>query len=954
MLQAVLAKTESLKAAAVRCATGNNIYGSQPGDGRHDGAGAGVGLFRFSSSSSPSSSSSSSSSSTSSQEDPFPSHHGPEERAIDALFEEFDCEHVYLDVGTNIGVQIRKVYEPHKYRQADSEGNYATALQLFDKHFGPSPRCSVCSIGFEPNRNHAERLDTLQARLRRAGAGVLVLRAAASVSPGSIQFGVGAEGSKNDHNDWGASIFGDWDARLGRKEYTKAQPRDAGNRTIRGRGDNFIRVRSVDLAHLITYVDGKLQDKFAGSRGPSRMVMKLDVEGAEMGVAPHLLAKEVLCKIDAVFIEWHPEIFKQALAKATAERADNVAQLESQHMVVSALQQAFRLIPKASPGDTCRTEYVDMDDESYLHDGMSWPDDEPAGNASSSTSTSTPGSTSSSSSSKTTTTTTSLCFRPPPVRPPLQPTCFGIVKNGDTLAGFAERYDVPLADLRRWNPDLEPTTMFSGQLIAVKAACAAPVIPGPCMLGTATPPQTIDAWVTMAYELSLPSYISGLIYLNPGRSKTKTKNTNKNKKPGDPTQGGGDTNGEKEGGASGSGSSNGGSSNGGGQDGGGEGLDGPVSDAQTFFPMTVSPISISETCDRKELHKEILDWYPIIAQCPADELVRKEAVEESRRIAYGLSKAHHEERIERRRGRRREKKISATSTGGQRQQQQQQQQQQQEQRAEAQALSLTYIVMAHKATQPWRELLCSLLHPNDTIVIHLDRRASTELRSEMEAVAAAANAAAAVYAASSSSSSSSSSSLSNGGDRISSGDGGGGGGKVFVMPLKDSFASATFSPDLMVAELAAMEFLVSKRDGGEIPPFDYNVLLDAAAVPLRPRADLAHFLWAMRQTAQVTNFLTLYKPRRREHRHRVWAWNAERSSDQNPPSWGWRAPDPSLFTSSYCSNNQWRVLGSAAVDYIAGPKSHQVARKFVYHFSQTYTPDEVRLAAAAVVVVVVV
>ena len=34
---------------------------------------------------------------------------------IDALFDRHRCIHAYLDVGTNIGVQIWKIYEPWLY-----------------------------------------------------------------------------------------------------------------------------------------------------------------------------------------------------------------------------------------------------------------------------------------------------------------------------------------------------------------------------------------------------------------------------------------------------------------------------------------------------------------------------------------------------------------------------------------------------------------------------------------------------------------------------------------------------------------------------------------------------------------------------------------------------------------------------------------------------------------------
>ena len=40
------------------------------------------------------------------------------------------CHHVYLDMGTNTGVQIRKLYEPHLFPNA-------SVLPIFDKFFGP-------------------------------------------------------------------------------------------------------------------------------------------------------------------------------------------------------------------------------------------------------------------------------------------------------------------------------------------------------------------------------------------------------------------------------------------------------------------------------------------------------------------------------------------------------------------------------------------------------------------------------------------------------------------------------------------------------------------------------------------------------------------------------------------------------------------------------------------------
>ena len=50
---------------------------------------------------------------------------------IDRLFARHNCQYVYLDVGSNNGVQIRKLFEPHKYPKLRSPNEWAGA-----KYFG--------------------------------------------------------------------------------------------------------------------------------------------------------------------------------------------------------------------------------------------------------------------------------------------------------------------------------------------------------------------------------------------------------------------------------------------------------------------------------------------------------------------------------------------------------------------------------------------------------------------------------------------------------------------------------------------------------------------------------------------------------------------------------------------------------------------------------------------------
>ena len=64
------------------------------------------------------------------------------------------CRFVYLDVGTNIGVQIRKLFEPELYPNASIH-------EVFNKYFGnidERTNAGVCAVGFEPNKNHTTHL----------------------------------------------------------------------------------------------------------------------------------------------------------------------------------------------------------------------------------------------------------------------------------------------------------------------------------------------------------------------------------------------------------------------------------------------------------------------------------------------------------------------------------------------------------------------------------------------------------------------------------------------------------------------------------------------------------------------------------------------------------------------------------------------------------------------------
>lgn len=72
------------------------------------------------------------------------------------------CYHVYLDVGSNIGIQIRKLFEPSKYPDAAVHSIFDLNFGTFKNRFPEGKDKKVCAIGFEPNFQHTPELTKLE------------------------------------------------------------------------------------------------------------------------------------------------------------------------------------------------------------------------------------------------------------------------------------------------------------------------------------------------------------------------------------------------------------------------------------------------------------------------------------------------------------------------------------------------------------------------------------------------------------------------------------------------------------------------------------------------------------------------------------------------------------------------------------------------------------------------
>jgi FkbM family methyltransferase len=218
------------------------------------------------------------------------------------------CKHVYLDMGTNIGIQIRKLYEPGLYVKGK-------ILPYFDKYFGSvENRKEVCAFGVEANPIHTKRLDALEQAYTKLGYPVVIFtETAAGNKNGNITFFQEKEAHPAVH-EWGASIY-NW----------------------RGTMMN-VTVGMLDIALFLKH----LVYNRADIKADSKVVIKMDIEGFEYHLIPYLFSKNVLCQVDFMYIEFHPQMDEEA---------------------PKDFSKVLEWFIKTTPD--CRCEFADIDDEAY-------------------------------------------------------------------------------------------------------------------------------------------------------------------------------------------------------------------------------------------------------------------------------------------------------------------------------------------------------------------------------------------------------------------------------------------------------------------------------------------------------------------------------------------------------------------------------------------------------------
>lgn len=184
------------------------------------------------------------------------------------------CWHVFMDAGTNRGVQVRKLFEPHLYPHSSIEGHFRKAFGNRRERIR-----DVCAFGFEGHPMFFSRLRQIESTYRSRGYRVKFLRQLVGTAHTKVPFFVD-QTKKHD----GSSVI--------------SREKTSGSYTV----------EAIDFAEFVRIVGRRKLPKQQGTK-PRTVLLKMDVEGSEFVVLPHLIAENVLCNINITMIEWHERHF---------------------------------------------------------------------------------------------------------------------------------------------------------------------------------------------------------------------------------------------------------------------------------------------------------------------------------------------------------------------------------------------------------------------------------------------------------------------------------------------------------------------------------------------------------------------------------------------------------------------------------------------------------------------
>ena len=254
------------------------------------------------------------------------------------------CYHIFLDVGSNIGMHVRFLFEPHKYEQA------TIARSFFKKHFGPElirDNRDFCIFSWEPNPSQFARHVEMKHAYDAMGWRYYPFHGGVSDTPGNLTFyHIGDETG-----------------------FTMLQS------SCRKRCDpEYVPVYRLSQ-FIATEIHNRIipQSPYAlhYENGP-RVVMKMDIEMMEWIVFPDLLDTGVLCRdMNGMMGEFHlhSHWFFYPITFEHSRLGDNYTIQTWEN--ASVIQRQY--LSKIDKDPNCTIDLLLKDDESHRTDGMPWP-----------------------------------------------------------------------------------------------------------------------------------------------------------------------------------------------------------------------------------------------------------------------------------------------------------------------------------------------------------------------------------------------------------------------------------------------------------------------------------------------------------------------------------------------------------------------------------------------------
>jgi hypothetical protein len=177
------------------------------------------------------------------------------------LFLQMKCAHFYFDLGTNIGIQIDKLY---------NQSCQSPLQKVFEKVY--SKRREVCTFGFEPNPHHVTILKSVSQKYLDFGYYVYIYHAFAGIENTVSQLYLNPDFANGKSNHmWGAGH---------KKQHNNNNPP--------------IHIPTINILPLLQSISSN-----------SNIVVKMDIEHDEKVILPALNRTHLLCKIKYLVVEWH-------------------------------------------------------------------------------------------------------------------------------------------------------------------------------------------------------------------------------------------------------------------------------------------------------------------------------------------------------------------------------------------------------------------------------------------------------------------------------------------------------------------------------------------------------------------------------------------------------------------------------------------------------------------------